>query len=181
MKRFIGIAATMLITAQPVIAAETPFYLGLRVGSAMEERLPQEPGNLDTDTPLGGYVGYNFTDFVGVEVAYTDLGKSTRSAIADAGFDLDGSLWTIGATGNVPINEQFSAFGGAGYFELSEDGTAISIAGPRRINLDDSGFYVEAGGRYHFNDQFAARLSYQWFDFDRDSDGTPWFGLEVGF
>ena len=181
MKRFTVLAVTLLITSQGALAAEAPFYLGLRVGSAMENRLPQEPGNPDSETPFSGYVGYHFTDFFALEVSYTDLGNSTRSAIVDAGFDLDGSLWTIGATGNLPINEHFSAFGGGGFFDLNEDGTAISLGGPRQLNADDRGFYVEAGGRYRFTEQFAARLSYQWFDFDRDGDGTPWFGLEVGF
>lgn len=161
--------------------AESSFGLGLRGGTEMDGRLPDGPGALDSDNALGGYVNYFWHQNLGIELGYANLGSSSRSGILDAGFELDGDLYTVGLVGSFSISEQWHLLGGVGGFNLREDGVSISIAGIRPLDNDDSGFYLEAGTRFDFNESFAARLSYQWFDFDQQSDGTPWLGAEVRF
>lgn len=161
--------------------AQSGFGLGLRGGTELDGRLPKGPGVLDSDNALGGYVNYFWHQNLGIELAYANLGSSSRSGILDAGFDLDGDLYTFGLVASFPIAERWQLLGGIGGFNLREDGTSVSIAGIRPFDNDDSGFYLEAGSRFDFNESLSARLSYQWFDFDRESDGTPWLGAEVRF
>lgn len=170
-----------LLSLSSISFAQTGFGFGLRFGDTMSARLPAGPGALDSKSAFGGYGNYFWNENFGLELGYTDLGTSERSGIADAGFDLDGELYTLGVIASVPLQERFSVFGGLGAFNLREDGTSITIAGPRKFDNNDSGFYAEVGGHVSFNDQFGARLSYQWFNFENGNDGTPWLGLEVRF
>ena len=173
--------AISILGLSSVSCAQSSFGLGLRVGTEMEVRLPDGPGKLDSDKALGGYVNYFWHEKLGLELGYTNLGSSSRSGILDAGFELDGNLYTFGLVGSVPIADQWRLLGGVGGFNLREDGTSITIAGARPFDNDDSGFYLDAGARFDFNPNIAARLSYQWFDFDQGGDGTPWLGAEVRF
>jgi OmpA-OmpF porin, OOP family len=161
--------------------AEDELYFGLRVGAEMDNRFDFGDSNVDTDTPYSAYGGWNFTENWGIELGYTDVGDSIASGVADGGFELNGSLVTAGVSYRYPINERFDIFAAAGAFNLSEDGTFITIAGPVPAENDDSGAYAEFGGRFHFNEGIALRASYQWFNFDGGNDGTPWLGVEVGF
>jgi len=161
--------------------AEVGGYIGARIGDSPDERFGNVVGNLDTDTSYGIYGGWNFHPNWGVEVSYTDLGTSKVVGIADGGFRVDGDLATVGVVYNQPINENFSLLAGVGGFDRSEDGEALTIGGPRRLNLDDSGVYIEVGARFRFNGPLAIRASYQWFDFERDSDGIPTLGAEFNF
>lgn len=177
------IAALLLAaTGSSFAAGGHPWYFGLRVGDDLDKRLPAGPGALDTENVFGGYGGYHFNDWFGVEVSVSDLGRSERSGVLDAGFSLEGNLYTAGGTVRTALgDDRFSVFGGLGGFRVEEDGRAITIAGSPRLDNSESGFYVEAGGTWQATELVGLRLSYQWFDFDRDSDGTPWLGAQVAF
>ncbi len=170
-----------LLSLSSIGFAQAGFSFGLRVGDTMPARLPASPGALDAKSAFGAYGNYCWSDTFGVEFSYSDLGTSQRSGVPDAGFQLDGALYTLGLTASAPVRGQLRVFGGVGAFNLREDGTVMTIIGPRQFDNSDSGFYAEAGGRYAFNEQFGARLSYQWFNFDNGNDGTPWLGLDVRF
>lgn len=176
--------ASILLMAANAASADSGAYVGLRAGSEMDSRFGIIE-NVQVDSPIGLYGGWNFNDHWGIELGYSDLGQSTAAGIADFGFDLDGRLLTGGVSYRFALNDSFDIFGGVGLFDLSEDGTATTIIGPVPFDRDDNGLYAEVGGRYHFNDRFALRASYQWFDFSSimtdDSDGTPWLGVEFGF
>jgi predicted porin len=177
-----GLILLLISTATWTAAApETPFRAGLRFGADMKDRLPAHSGSVDTKSPFGVTGSYQFDDTFGIEVGFTDLGRSRAQPIADAGFDLDGQIWTIGGTAAWMLNERVSALVGAGYFDLSEDGSFSGIAGSRPFNNDDSGGYLEVGLRLSVSEQLDVRGSYQHFNFDRNAEGTPWLGLEARF
>lgn len=162
-------------------AGSYPWYFGLRIGDDLDKRLPAGPGDLDSQRIFGAYGGYHFKNGFGIEVGLNDTGNTTRSGILDAGLDVEGNLYSVGGTYSREVAPHFSLFGGAGLFRLEEDGTSITIAGPRPLDLSETGFYLEAGGVYVVNDFVGLRASYQWFDFDEDSDGTPFLGAEIHF
>ncbi len=170
-----------LLSLSSISFAQEGFGFGLRVGDTMNARLPNDAGALDSKRAFGAYGNYSWNDTFGVEFSYSDLGASRRSGVADAGFQLNGALYTLGVTASAPLQGQISVFGGLGAFNLREDGTSNTIVGPRQLDNNDSGFYVEAGAHYAFNERFGARLSYQWFNFEHGNDGTPWLGLDVRF
>lgn len=178
------IVASLLLAAVGAASADSGAYVGLRAGSEMDSRF-NHSANVNADTPFGIYGGWNFNDHWGLELGYTDLGRTTAPGIADFGFDIDGKLLTGGLNYRHSVSENVDLFGGVGLFDLNEDGTATTIAGPIAFNNDDNGLYAEVGGRYHFNERLALRASYQWFDFGStaadDSDGTLMLGLELDF
>lgn len=174
--------AVLLGCNMALAASKLPWYFGLRFGDDMDKRLPTSGGGaLDSERPLGATFGYNFREHFAVEGSISDLGRSELTGIADGGFALEGNVFTVGIVAQTDVADRFSVFGGIGGFRLQEDGTANTIAGSRRFDIDQSGFYVEGGARFKLNDIVHIRGSYQWFDFDQDSDGTPWLGAEVSF
>jgi len=177
----LSLASLALCAGNALAADDVGAYLGVRGGSAMEDRYGEFTPELDADNPLSVYGGWNFSALWGLELGYIDLGETTAPNIADAGLDADGHLVTGGVSFRAPVAERFDVFAGAGLFKLSEDGVTYTVAGPIPLDLDDDGVYVEVGGRFHFNDRVALRASYQWFDFEKGNDGTPWIGAELRF
>ena len=168
------------LAATPAWSA-APFYLGLRVGSDLDGRFDDIGGNIDTDTPFGGYAGWRINDTLALEFGATTLGNSTRSDIADGGLDLDGAIYQLGLAAAFPVADRFDLQGGVGVFRLDEDGEASTIAGPRRIDVSETGAYAELGGRYQLNDQWSLRAGYTWYDFDAGGDGNLWGGVQLDF
>jgi hypothetical protein len=186
----VGLAGLALVAAQGAFAANEPgAYVGARFGNAMDNRFDGLP-DVESDNPLSVYGGWNFSEHWGMEFSYADLGDTTAPGIADFGIDVDGYLVSGGVTFRQPVAEQFDLFASVGAFTINEDGTILTIAGPVRVDDEDSGLYAEVGARFHFNDRFALRASYQWFrevGFEgfgatgSDDDGTPWIGVEYSF
>lgn len=174
--------ATLLGSSLAQAASKHPWHFGLRFGDAMDNRLPAVGGGaLDTERPLGATAGYAFHEHFAVEVSISDLGRSELTGIADGGFAVEGNLYTAGVVAQTAIADRFSVFGGLGGFRVEEDGRANTLVGPRNFDVSQTGFYAEGGLRFKVNSIVYLRGSYQWFDFDEKSDGTPWLGAEVHF
>lgn len=173
----------LLLTALACTPAwsAAPIYAGLRVGSGLDGRLDELGGDIDTDTPFGGYAGWRINDTFAVEFGATTLGNSTRSGIADAGLDLDGAIYQLGVLATVPLADRFDLQTGLGAFRLDEDGEASTIAGLVDVDNSESGIYLELGGRYRFNEQWSLRAGYTWYDFDAGGDGNVWGGVQLDF
>lgn len=176
----IALAALLSLAFAP-LASAGDFHVGLRAGSNLDGRLDDQIGAIETDNPWGGYAGWHINETLALEFAASDLGESERSTIADAGLKLDGALYQLGLVAQIPFADQFHGFAGLGAFRREEDGSAITIAGPRDIDLSDTGGYIELGGRYAFNEQWSLRASYAWYDFDGGSDGNLWGGVQLDF
>ncbi len=161
--------------------AEPSFYLGLRAGTDLDGRFDDVGGNIDSDTPWGGYAGWRVNDTFAIEFAAATLGESSRRNLADAGFEVDGSLYQLGLAASLPVAERFDLTGGIGAYRIEEDGEALTIAGPRDIDYSESGVYVDVGGRFRLNEQWSLRASYTWLDLDAGSDGNFWGGVQLDF
>jgi hypothetical protein len=161
--------------------SEPSFYVGLRAGTDLDGRFDDIGGNIDTDTPWGGYAGWRINDTFAIEFAGATLGESRRSGIADGGFEVDGSLFQLGVVATLPLAERFDLLGGVGAYRIEEDGEASTIAGPRDIDYSESGAYLELGSRFRINEQWSLRASYTWFDLDAGADGNFWGGVQLDF
>lgn len=168
------------LAATPAWSASS-FYVGLRAGTDLDGRFDDIGGNIDTDTPWGGYAGWRVNDTFAFEFAAATLGESSRSNVADGGFEVDGSLFQLGVVATLPVAEQFDLLGGLGAYRIEEDGEASTIAGPRDVNYSESGAYAELGGRFRINEQWSLRASYTWFDLDAGGDGNFWGGVQLDF
>ena len=99
------IIASLLLAAAGAASADSSAYVGLRAGSEMDSRFNHST-NVNADTPFGIYGGWNFNDNWGLELGYTDLGRSTAPGVADFGFDIDGKSLTGGLTYRHSVSEK---------------------------------------------------------------------------
>jgi hypothetical protein len=151
-------------------AQSVDWHVGIGVTSELDGR---GPFDFDADAEDGRtvVVGARFDNGFGVEAAYVDLGQILSPGIADAGFVLDGELWSVGATWGRRI-ERLEPYAKLGWFSREDDGISISIIGPAPLTVSDDGFMAEAGLRWYVTDPFALRLACAHYDFERDSDGS---------
>jgi opacity protein-like surface antigen len=121
------LAASALAFAAPALAQSnttyTPgWYAGLSVGvgkvnvSAAEIGL--NSGTLDDNqTSVGVRVGYDFSQYIGVETAYYNLGKYRFTGLF-AGQPADGNAkidsYNVALVGSLPFGQSFAAYGKVG-------------------------------------------------------------------
>lgn len=184
MKRAAGmmiLALAALVATRAAGAQELDWYAGLGVASELDGRGPFDfGGGAEAEHAGTLFAGARFAHGFGVEAAYVDLGRLRHSAVADAGYDVDGELWSVGAIYALSL-EALEPYVKLGWFSREEDGVAISIAGPAPLRLDDDGVMAEVGLRWRASEAFALRLGYAWYDFEPESDGSAQAGLEWHF
>ena len=104
--------------------AEASVYAGLRAGSVLDGRFDDFGGNIDTDTPYGGHIGWNLNPTFAIEFGASNLGSSKQSQIADGGFDVDGALYQLGVVASLLLSDQFNL--------VSRPFSAFRFSSPRR-------------------------------------------------
>jgi len=177
-------ARALLVSAlllAPLSASAVDWHLGAGVAGDLDRRNGRISGaDVDAENPYTLLGGATADTGFGIEAAWVDLRRLRTSNIADAGFTTSGDLWSLGAT-FAPNTGALQPYAKAGWFWREEDGTAITIAGPRRVDFDDDGFMAEVGGRWMMTDMFGLRLGYAHYEFDPKSDGSVQLVGEVHF
>lgn len=175
------VGAAAMLAANAAMAQELDWHVGLGLASELDGRGPFDfGGSADAKNAGALFAGARWGSGFGVEAAYVDLGRLRHSAVADAGYDADGELWSVGATYSIRL-DAIEPYAKLGWFSREEDGIAISIAGPRPLQLDDDGLTGEVGLRWRVTEPFALRLGYVWYDFEPDSDASAQLGAEWHF
>jgi hypothetical protein len=170
-----------LLALVPVSAQAVDWHVGAAVTDDYDGRTPDFGGpSVDTEKGRSVFGGLRFDNGFGIEGAWLDLGDASQSAVADAGYRVDGKLWSVGLT-FAPDTGALQPYAKLGWFDRSEDGTFIGIAGPVPVSYDDDGLMAEVGGRWFLTESFALRTGYSWYDFEPDSDGSVLFGAEWHF
>ena len=150
-------------------AAENSFYAGASVGTSSIDAC-DSAGALgltacdDSDTGWKIFGGYNLSDNLAVEGAWTDLGEMTASAPGITG-GLEASGFIVDAKGTLPLNEQFGVFAKLGFMMWDADGT-------NALNgLDDDGtdLHYGVGAQYMFTEQFGIVGEWEAVDFDDEN------------
>lgn len=173
------LALTSLFALAPAQAID--WHVGVGAFDALEDRSLFEPRDgARGETGVTAVAGLQFGRGFGIEAAWADLGELERSNIADAGYLTEGDLWSLGLTWTTQSGT-LRPYAKAGLFQREEDGSALTIAGPRRVSDDDSGWMAEAGARWHLSDRFALRAGYAHYDFDRGGDGSVQVVAELHF
>jgi OOP family OmpA-OmpF porin len=155
-----GCAATPAAAQLQFGRMDTGLYLGGAVGgSKFHDACDGAPAGVscdDTDTAWKGFVGYQFTRYIGAELGWVDFGKATASA---GGFSAkaDARGLELVAVASYPFTQQFAVYGKLGGIR-----SRVSITGPGVGVTDNStDFTYGAGLRYNFVRNFAARLEWQ--------------------
>lgn len=151
-------------------AAGTGWYLGGGIR-------PTLPAVEDIDIGYRHFGGYRFTRNWGVEIGYSDLGRSPDSPepgfLAQQKFGAQTSAWTLAGTGVLPIGRDFSLQGRLGLSVATPDatlmapGTGISSAFPRYRPTVLWGF----GGQYDLTGSVGLRVDYNNFGRQVDDPG----------
>jgi hypothetical protein len=170
----------LLPLAAPLAAQSLHWHAGVGLAGELDGRGPPAGRPLEAENAGTLLVGATHGSGFGVEAAYVDLGELVASNIADAGYEVDGELWSVGATYAIPL-DAFEPYAKLGWFSRDEDGTQLTIAGPRPLRLDDDGVMGEVGLRWRASDAFALRLGYAHYDFEPDADGSAQLMAEWHF
>jgi opacity protein-like surface antigen len=184
MKKQILLVAALGVLTLPALA--DGFYVTADVGQG---KIESDAGNgftvSKTDTSYSIGAGYDFNKFVGVEVAYRDLGT-----IRDRGTDSDeaGSYsWTdkVNATafqasviGKLPVSDVVNVYGRVGIAKLDVDQT-IRINNQSSFSYDDSTTkgLLGIGVSYDITPEIALRAEYNQY---AKWDDTKLSALTVG-
>ncbi|MCK7594079.1 outer membrane beta-barrel protein [Pseudomarimonas salicorniae] len=169
-----------LLALIPMSAEAVDWHVGAAATDDYDQRTPDFGARVDTKNGRSLFGGVRFDSGFGIEASWLDLGQARSTAVADAGYRVDGKLWSLGVT-YAPDTGPLQPYAKLGWFDRDEDGTFIGIAGPVPVSYDDDGLAAEVGGRWFVTRSFALRLGYSWFDFDPDSDGSVLFGAEWHF
>jgi OOP family OmpA-OmpF porin len=130
---------------------------------------PATPAVDETDIGYRHFGGYRFTRHWGVELGYSDLGRSPDSAdagyLAHQKFGAQTSAWTLAGTGVLPIGKDFSLQGRLGFSVATPDATLLAPANgigsafPRYRPTVLWGF----GGQYDLTGSVGLRVDYNNF------------------
>lgn len=146
-----------LLTLLPqALRAETEVYGGIGYGYSTYSidaiRFEGSSG------ALRQYLGFNYGDYVGLELGYYDFGSindqivlnpgeaSVRDTIETSGYDLS-------LVGRYPLNEELVAFGKIGAIRWDSTATLADYPIPSKIDGDDLiwgvGLEFRGAGRFH--------------------------------
>ena len=154
-----------LILTLPV-CAEPGFYVGGALGKArVDENLDGADLRADSSA-FRIFGGYSFTDHVGVEVSYLDLGTFSDTVVAggqqvDVSADADG--FSLAAVGRIPVSESLSLQGRAGLFFWDGQST---VAGITENEPSDQNPFVGLGLGYGLTEHAELGINLEYFDMD---------------
>jgi opacity protein-like surface antigen len=153
------VAGIVMAVATPLAMAEgSGLYVALDVGQSKFKDLCQgfSGSCKDTDTALRGALGYQINQYIGVEGAYVEAGKSTASA---PGFSGEAKLtdWQLVAVGTLPVGGGFSLIAKAGADHWSSNITATG----GDASGSGTSFLWGAGGQFDFNRSVGVRAQYE--------------------
>lgn len=182
MKRWIMAGLAAMVAAGATQAAEG--YVGAGAGtprSAEEYRVMLGiSAREDTDPMARLFGGIWINDNFAVEVAYHDFGGRRFEAVADHGYDLDETGWSLGVLYEYG-DAAWAPYSKIGYYSADLDGTELRLTGPIQISDSESGLMLEAGVRWTPSDRFSLRAGYEWFDFESGGDGSLTLAAQVSF
>lgn len=132
-----GLLATLI---SPAFAEGNGFYIGANIGKTDVDSgsyaefilfpLPSEiTESIDNDdTGYSINAGYNFNQYISIDASYIDLGEFSHSVEGGSSRGMESTSIngvTVGATGSLPLSENFKLYAKAGYlfWDLEEDFT----------------------------------------------------------
>lgn len=202
--RILGVA----VLAWPALApaAQPGWYFGASFGGTkfdMEETARQIDADLvfsgaaatslttvrdDGDSGLKGYLGYQFSRFLGIEIGYANLGEAILQTVTTGPNDLfSGQVevhgWQTSLVASIPLGLGFSAHAKGGPFSWKKEGFLPSLSGTNAITGKFDGFDWSAGAgiSYEVVKGMALRVEFERFKVDDDEVDYVSSGLVFSF
>ena len=174
-KHFVSLLGLLAIVAASVpsaMAAEenTGFYIGGNVGQSDAKQVCDGVTiSCDKkDTAWKLFAAYQFNQNFGVEVGYSDLGKSTVSGVI-TGVSINGSgtakAWELVGIGAFPVADKFSLYGKLGVYQAKTDVSATGVVPGFAVSVSASDTNTDwtagFGAMYDINRNVGVRAEWQ--------------------
>lgn len=202
----VAVAVFSLVISLNAFAEDKGFYFGGSLGHASIETIDESEINAgfaalgvtttsevdDNDLGWKFYGGYDFNKYIGIELAYVDLGEAEVSAtssapvVGTASVDAEADGFAFAVVARYPLNQQVDLFGKLGGFVWEvEGGASVSVGGSTlALTGEDDGNSVMfgLGAEYEFNDNIGIRAEWERFEQVANSDVDMFsIGLEYDF
>jgi OOP family OmpA-OmpF porin len=144
-------AATALVIASSAAFAAQPntFYAGADVGRTKID-------DVDHDTSVGAFVGYNFHQNFAVEAGFRRL-ADLDYRVAGVNANVRADQYALSVVGSLPVGESFSVYGRLGLNRLEAKGSAGGFSAK---DSETKALYG-VGVSYAFTPAVSARLEVQ--------------------
>jgi OOP family OmpA-OmpF porin len=175
-------ATAVLILSGLVAASQASaqgFYIGGSVGQSDFDDSNTTglitSGAVDgKDTGYKIFGGYQFNQYIGVELAYVDLGQASYSGFSGAAPVTGGTVKTSGlnisAVGTLPLSSGFALFGKAGLYVWEAKANDVTGGVPFSEKQDGTDLSLGIGASYDFTKNFAIRAEWERFKAVGDID-----------
>lgn len=142
MKKLAAVISASLLMAS---AAQAEVYLGAKMGQSWLDDACVAGQSCDKDdTTLGGYVGYEFNNYIALEAGFDNLGDFDRTS-----FGGHVEAITLAPKFSLPITEDIAIYGKVG-------GAYLTFGGK-----DDYSYLGAAGLEFNLSQNVTARAEYQ--------------------
>jgi opacity protein-like surface antigen len=172
------IASAAVVGAAQAQDANAPrTYIGIGAATANHDYSInglRTSGSDDWKTSAKIFGGYEMNNSWGLEAGYTDFRKSgfnyTNAAGVAGSGSSDGHAFYLAAKANMPLSEQFSAFGKLGVENTHRSfTTSTGVAG----SDSDTGVYAGVGVQYNLSKQVALTAEYERYGTKKDYGVKP--------
>lgn len=174
--------------------ASAEFYVGGGIGDATVETSEDfDEGSLDfNESDFGSkiFAGYMFSEYLGVEASYIDLGSPSQSFGFDGGedsvnYDFKAELtgFTVQGVVAYPFGSVFEVNAKLGIVSYDAEIEVKETFSGDRLRLDDDGEELAygIGGKYNI-ERFALRFDWDIYDVGDVDDVSMWtFGAQYSF
>jgi OOP family OmpA-OmpF porin len=178
--RFTGAIATAAFVLCGLISAtqasaQGQFYLGVSGGrSDLGERITSgliTSGTVDYKS-VGGkvFVGYQFNEYFGLDVAYVDLGKARYigdffgTPVTNGKVEITGVNYSL--VGTLPVSPTWAIFVKAGMFASDTKASDTTGGAPFSQTVSNSSDSVGLGVSYNITKNISARAEWERFKID---------------
>ena len=175
-------AVLLAVALSPLSAmAENSFYVGASIGAAS---LNEDFDGLSVDDNTTSFRlvgGWRFSDYFALEGGYHDFGDfeqdiDINGVVSSISLSADG--FTLGATGSVPVSEQFSLFGRAGWFFWDGDAEINNVS---QATPEDTNLYLGVGISYAVSDRFRVTGDWTRYELESANSNVISIGIQYGF
>ena len=115
------------------------------------------------------YGGYMLYDYLGLDIAYVNLGNPTNNNL-----DLKLSGFSVSALGNIPVNNQISLFAKVGTFVWSASGSGLANDSGNDLNFG-------IGANFNASDNIFIHGEVEQYNADEETVLMYSIGVLLGF
>lgn len=145
----------------PEVSAAKGFNFGLDYGQAEASKFCSNITPCDSaDASAKADIGYQFTDFLGVEAGYVSFGTIFDSTDNQFSASQKSNALTASVLGTIPISSWFGVYGRAGIAQYESKGSGTVQTVPVKDEKGTTPFWG-AGVKFTLSKHFAVRAEYQ--------------------